>query len=69
MFVEKNSDVFGVYDPIADKVGIQETQRLPGVSLTNLAAKKVFEQGGTVYVMDTDEMPDNSYEINALFRF
>ena len=69
LFVEKNSDVFGVYDPIADKVGIQETQQLPGVSLTNLAAKKVFEQGGTVYVMDTDEMPDNSYEINALFRF
>ncbi len=69
LFLEKNSDVFGVYDPEADEVGIQETPDLPGVSLTNLAAKRVFEQGGTVYIMDNGDMPDNTSEINALFRF
>ncbi len=69
IFLEKNTDVFGVYDPASGGISIQEEQNMSNVSLTNLAAKKVFEQGGVVYNLDKHQMPDGSSEINALFRY
>jgi hypothetical protein len=35
----------------------------------NLAAKKVFVQGGKVYILGKHEMPDGSSEMNALLRY
>ena len=69
LFLVKGDDIFGVYDPSSGGISIQEEPRAPHVSLTNLAAKKVFEQGGTVYLMEKEEMPDNSSAVNALFRY
>lgn len=69
LFLEKNSDVFGVYDLTTGGISIQEQQNLANVSLTNLAAKKVYEQGGYIYLLGKHEMPDGSSDINALFRY
>lgn len=69
IFIDKNAEIFGIYNPSTDEVQVQDKPELPGVSLTNLAAKKVFEQGGTVYLLDKEELPDDSSLINALFRY
>lgn len=69
LFLENRADIFGIYSPSTGEVILQETHKSPNVSLMNLAAVKVFEQGGTVYLLDKDEMPDRSSEINALFRY
>lgn len=69
LFLEKDTDVFGIYDPATGGVNIQEEQNMQNVSLTNLAAKKVFEQGGAVYHIEKNQMPDGSSGINALFRY
>lgn len=69
LFLENNTDIFGVYDPSTGGISIQEEQNMANVSLMNLAAKKVFEQGGQVYLPEKHEMPDGSSEINALFRY
>lgn len=69
LFIEKNTDVFGVYDLTTGGISIQEHQNMANVSLTNLAAKKVFEQGGFIYLPENHEMPDGSTGINALFRY
>lgn len=69
LFLKKYTDVFGVYDLTTGGISIQERQNLANVSLTNLAAKKVFEQGGFIYLLEKHEMPDGSSEINALFRY
>lgn len=69
IFIEKGSDIYGVYDATTGGVSLQEDHTPPVVSLTNLLAKKVFEQGGTVYVTDKDKMPDSSSNFNALYRY
>ncbi|HEX2970208.1 MAG TPA: hypothetical protein VHO46_14010 [Bacteroidales bacterium] len=69
LFLEKNTDIFGIYDPSTGGISIQEEQSTAGESLLNLAAKKVFEQGGAVYLLEKHHMPDGSSEVNALFRY
>lgn len=69
LFVKKNSDLFGIFDPSTGEVNIRENHDEPSVSLMNLAAKKVFEQNGEVYLMDIFDMPDPTTDINALFRY
>lgn len=69
IFIDKNAEIYGIYDPSADEVQVQDTTDLPAVSLTNLAARKVFEHGGTVYLTDRQDLPDDSSVINALFRY
>lgn len=69
LFIEKNTDVFGVYDPANGGVIINEEHNTSNVSLLNLAAKKVFIQGGKVYILQKHEMPDGSSEMNALLRY
>ena len=69
LFLEKNADIFGIYDSTTGGISLHESFIPPNVSLTNLAAKKVFEQGGTVYMVVMEEMPDLTVEINALFRY
>ncbi|HLN22239.1 MAG TPA: hypothetical protein VK213_14185 [Bacteroidales bacterium] len=69
LFIEKNSDAYGIYDPANGNVYIQEEHTLSNVSLMNLTAKKVFEQGGIVYLLERNEMPDGSSDMNALYRY
>jgi hypothetical protein len=69
LFLEKNIDMFGIYDPSTGGITIQEEQNMSNVSLMNLAAKKVYEQGGVVYLLNMEQMPDITAPINALFRY
>ena len=69
LFLEKDTDLFGIYDPSTGGISIQEEQDMMNVSLTNLVAKKVFGQGGAVYLLEKQNMPDGSSGVNALFRY
>ena len=35
----------------------------------NLAAKKVIEQGGHVFLVNSENMPEKDSKMNALFRY
>lgn len=69
LFLIRDAEVFGIYDPTTGGISIQEEQSMANVSLMNMAAKKVFDQGGSVYLLNKEEMPEPSSEINALFRY
>ena len=69
LFVEKGKDIFGVYDEIKHKVEVRENPEITNVSLLNMAAIKTFLQGGKVYLLDRDDMPNPYSKINALYRF
>jgi hypothetical protein len=69
LFVKKNADLFGIFNPSTGEITIRENHDGPSVSLMNLAAKKVFEQNGEVHLMDLFEMPDPTADLNALFRY
>ncbi|MBL0026859.1 MAG: hypothetical protein IPO98_18545 [Saprospiraceae bacterium] len=69
LFIENRSDIFGIYNPSAQDLIIQNTHRVPNVSLMNLVAMKALKKGGTVYLFEKKDAPDVSSNINALFRY
>ena len=69
LFVRKDKDIFGIYDAVKHHVEIREDEESTHVSLLNMAAVKTFLQGGKVYVMEKDDMPNPFSKVNALYRF
>lgn len=69
LFLENKADIFGVYNPSTAEITFEKTHKPTNVSLMNLIAMKVFNTGGTVYLMDKKDMPDNRSRANALFRY
>lgn len=68
LFLQADAEVYGKYDLTTNNVEIQPEKIDQNVSLMNLAAVKVFEQGGSVFLAEQDEMPDSTAEMNALYR-
>lgn len=69
LFLEKGSDIWGNYDPKTNEITLNNGDEFPHVSLSNLAAIKVFLQGGQVYLLDQNDMPDPQSKVNALYRY
>ena len=69
LFLENRSDIFGTYNTSTEDLRVDSEHKIPNISLMNLLAVKVFDQGGSVYLMEKENMPDDSSKINALFRY
>jgi len=69
LFLEKKGDIWGIHDENTMAVEVQDEQSPNNVSLMNLAAKAVIEHGGSVFLIDPEEMPEKSSKMNALYRF
>lgn len=68
LFLQKDSDHYGYYDPETRDI-IEHEESDSRVSLFNLAAMNTLKNGGQVYLSEPDEMPVADTEINALFRY
>lgn len=69
VFLENRSDIFGIYNSSTQELRIDSEHKIPNISLMNLLAIKVFDQGGSVFLMEKENMPDDSSKVNALFRY
>ena len=69
LFVEKNTDEFGLYNLENGKLILDTKKEIQNSSLTNLAAVQTFLNKGNVYVLDTQEMPVKGRPLNAIFRY
>tara|TARA_R110002167_G_scaffold128570_16_gene310953 strand:+ start:967 stop:2121 length:1155 start_codon:yes stop_codon:yes gene_type:complete len=69
LFLERNADIWGVYDPEKKHVRVDETPLPSNVSLLDKVAIKTFLKGGKVYLMDREDMPDRYSKVNALYRY
>lgn len=69
LFLENREDLFGTFDDQNMKVDVHQEQTGDNVSLMNLAAKKVIEQGGSVYLLESAFMPEKESKMNALLRY
>ena len=69
LFIEKDTDVFGVYDKENNTVSIDVKHEIHNASLTNLAALQTFDQGGQVYFLSAEKMPVKESSMNAIFRY
>jgi len=69
LFVAEGAQQFGHYDPNNDGLETYDDQ-LPGsVDLIDEAATHVILNGGTVYTLKRDEMPDPRSPIEAIYRY
>ena len=69
LFLQKGEDVFGTFDEEKMSVDVQDNQTPRNTSLLNLAAIKVIEQGGSVFILESAEMPEKDSKMNALLRY
>lgn len=68
LFVAKELQIWGRFDPMTNKVEIHEQPQPGDQDLLDLAAYHAHLNGGAVYVMEQAEMPGGR-EIAAVFRY
>lgn len=70
LFVDKDDhNVWGFYDLTRNEVARQDERQRYSTCLLNLAAVRTFLQGGKVYNVTADEMPEASTPVNAIYRY
>lgn len=70
LFVQNGVEIFGKYDDTKQVADIQNKPNHDNLSLLNLITIKVFEKGGTIYIMEKEDMPDENFKkVNALYRY
>ncbi|WP_026811670.1 baeRF3 domain-containing protein [Arenibacter latericius] len=69
LFVENREDIWGTYNSEKKHVEVHEEPTEQSISLLNKAAVKTFLNGGTVYLMEKEEMPNPNSRVNALYRY
>ena len=67
LLVKNNISQNGIFDPDENKVSI-ESEGEDQYNLYNFAAIRTIANGGQVYVLDEEKMPDNE-NIIAFYRF
>lgn len=69
LFVLDGEDEFGVFDKQTNRLMLRTENDLNSASLSDLSAVNTFMQGGKVFLLTPEEMPDSGRSMNALFRY
>jgi hypothetical protein len=69
LFVQNGADEFGVFDKETNRLMFRKKTELNNASLSDLSAVSTFMQGGKVYFLAPEEMPDKGQPMNALLRY
>lgn len=69
LFLKKDEDLWGNYNENMASVEVEKESNSRNISLMNLAATKVVEQNGNVYLFEEEFMPEPDSKINAIFRY
>lgn len=70
LFCENKSDIFGNYKVQNGAFSVdQGDENDKNISLMNVAAVKTFLNGGEVFLLDKEEMPNSGSRVNALYRY
>lgn len=68
LFVARDREIWGSFDPETNDLRVDEASTAQNEDLLDLAALHTIFNGGTVYVVDADEMPAES-SAAAVFRY
>lgn len=68
LFIENRAELKGLYNEETREVKL-ENEGNNKLSLLNLAAIKVIENGGSVYLTETAFMPEKGSKLNAIYRY
>lgn len=68
LFVERGVQLWGEFDPQANKVNVQDEHQPGNQDLLDMSAVHTIMNGGSVYVVESENMPDES-AVAAVFRY
>ena len=68
LFVAQNAQYWGEFNPQSNKVTLYSEAKAESTDLVDLAATNTYLQGGKVYLLDLQEMLDNT-SMSAIFRY
>jgi hypothetical protein len=66
--VRKGSSIWGTFDELENKLEIVENETGTSEDLIDKAVIKTIQNGGEVYFLESDQMPENN-ELAAIFRY
>ena len=69
LLVRNRENIWGVFDIESNTVKPREQQSQYKSCMLNFAAVHTMLNGGKVYLMESDEMPEPKSKLNAIFRF
>ncbi len=69
LFVKKGETLWGFYDKESNRIKVREVQTEHTPCLLNMAAMHTLLNGGNVFTVKADEMPEPASRLNALYRF
>jgi hypothetical protein len=69
LFIQKGTDMYGIYDDMERRVIVGHPDRIREVSLFNMAAIHTIRNRGRVFLAPPGEMPLKETQINALLRY
>lgn len=69
LFLQNREDIWGNYNENMASVQVDDEESSANLSLMNLAAVKVIEQGGQVFLLEGEFMPNKSSKMNAVYRY
>lgn len=69
LFMNNKDDIWGSIDEKEMKVTVEDEHNDTNTSLMNLAAKKVLENSGNVYFLNSATTPSKESKMSALFRY
>ncbi len=69
LFVLRDSHLWGVFDEKSGEVRLEDKKTPQNHCLLDISAKKAFLQGARVYLLDAEDMPEDSTPATATFRF
>lgn len=69
LFLREGKDARGLYNQEERELELHDPERETSVSLFNLAAVETYLQGGDVFVVSEEEMPDDHSAVCALYRY
>lgn len=68
LFIAANTQKWGKFDPQANKVEVHNEATDDSVDLLDLAATNTYLQGGKIYIIEQDKMPEDTTMI-AILRY
>lgn len=70
LFVDKDSyNIWGFYDLTRNEIALQQERQRYSTCMLNLAAVQTFLQGGKVFNVVAEDMPESALPVNAIYRF
>lgn len=69
LFIRNNDHLWGLYDAENHTVKIDNQKKISNACLLNKAAIETIKNSGKVFLIESDEMPEEGTLVNATFRY